>query len=168
MLDPLSADCVLYTTSARRRQTATGERVRALRNACWGPSWAIWSWFIPFVDLVLPKQLANDLWRGSDPRLPANTTIDPAARIPWFHTLWWLLFIASGIFDRFAFQRWRDAQSLGSLSSASLTLLASYALDILALGFAFAVVSLTAKRQRNRAEHLGKLATPETATALAS
>ena len=32
--------------------------------------WAIGSWFVPFLNLVRPKQIANDVWRGSDPDVP--------------------------------------------------------------------------------------------------
>lgn len=33
--------------------------------------WAVGAWFVPFLNLVRPKQLADDIWRASDPALPA-------------------------------------------------------------------------------------------------
>jgi hypothetical protein len=29
--------------------------------------WAVGSWFVPFVNLVVPKQVVNDVWRASTP-----------------------------------------------------------------------------------------------------
>jgi Domain of unknown function (DUF4328) len=31
---------------------------------------AIWSWFVPILGLIRPKQIMNDIWRASDPALP--------------------------------------------------------------------------------------------------
>jgi hypothetical protein len=39
----------------------------------YGAGWAIGGWFIPLANLVLPKRIANDLWRASDPALPAKS-----------------------------------------------------------------------------------------------
>ena len=36
------------------------------------PAWAMVSWFIPIFNIWRPKQVANDIWRGSD---PSGTTI---------------------------------------------------------------------------------------------
>jgi len=36
-----------------------------------GPGWAIGAWFVPFLNLVRPKAIANDIWKGSDPRSTA-------------------------------------------------------------------------------------------------
>jgi hypothetical protein len=34
--------------------------------------WAIGAWLVPIVSLFMPKQIANDIWRTSDPSLPEN------------------------------------------------------------------------------------------------
>jgi hypothetical protein len=132
-----------------------------------GAYWAVLGWLIPFVNLVLPKRIANDIWRGSNPEPPADGGFE-AASIPWFHTAWWGLFVVDGIFDRIAFQRWRDAQSLPSLSSASLLVVASYALDLLTILFAVAVVYRTVDRQRSRTQKLGEAQPPEVVAAPAT
>ena len=36
----------------------------------YGRGWAIGAWFVPVLNLFRPKQIANDIWRGSDPDLP--------------------------------------------------------------------------------------------------
>ena len=35
--------------------------------------WTIAGWFIPIWNVFRPKQLLNDIWRGSDPSLPPRT-----------------------------------------------------------------------------------------------
>jgi len=53
--------------------------------------WTIGAWFVPILDLILPKLMLNEIWRGSDPE-----TSDPTrVRIPAFHTLWWSVWVAA-------------------------------------------------------------------------
>jgi Protein kinase domain/Domain of unknown function (DUF4328) len=60
------------------------------------PWWAVGAWLVPVFSLFRPKQVLNDIWRASDPSLPA----DPGAawrRRPVAELLgwWWLAFLAS-------------------------------------------------------------------------
>jgi hypothetical protein len=120
----------------------------------WGNGWAIGAWFVPFLNLVRPKAIANDIWRGSDPGLPPETSLHPEDEVPWYHTVWWGLFIVDGIVSRVAYQSFRDADTLSAISSATVRLMASDAADIVAAAFAIAVVYLTTRRQRQRASFL--------------
>ncbi|MDQ3720152.1 MAG: DUF4328 domain-containing protein [Actinomycetota bacterium] len=43
--------------------------VRTLRHK---PGWAVGGWLVPILNLWRPKEIANDIWRGSDPHLPAQ------------------------------------------------------------------------------------------------
>ena len=36
-------------------------------GARYHPAWAIVSWFVPIFNVWRPKQIANDIWRGSEP-----------------------------------------------------------------------------------------------------
>ena len=42
-------------------------RPLGVRRLRFTEGWAIGGWFVPFVNLVRPKQILNDIWRGSDP-----------------------------------------------------------------------------------------------------
>lgn len=56
------------------------------------PGWTIGAWFVPFLDLVLPKLMLNEVWRGSEPE-PGG---DPAkVAIPAFHHLWWAAWVVA-------------------------------------------------------------------------
>jgi hypothetical protein len=81
---------VEWATRAYRNLDALG--VRGLR---FGRSWAIWMWFVPFVNLVLPKEQIDDLWRASDPDV---VPLSPAWRlrtVPRRVNVWWVSLLAS-------------------------------------------------------------------------
>jgi Domain of unknown function (DUF4328) len=131
------------------------ENLRPLgaENLRWGSGWAIGAWFVPLLNLVRPKSLANDVWRGSDPALPRQFE-QPSGPVPWWHHLWWALFLANGIFARVASQTFDDASALADRADAANLLIASDALGIAASAAAIAVVLQTTRRQRLRAAAL--------------
>ena len=124
----------------------------------WGTGWAVGAWFVPFLNLVRPKSIANDMWRGSDPDL-AQEIGDPNGSVPWFHTLWWVAFLADGVFSRVAARLLADAESISEISSATTMLAVSDSFDIVACLLAIGVVSATTARHRRRAAVLGARAT---------
>jgi hypothetical protein len=73
-----------------RRYPALG--ARGLR---YGFHQAIWTWFVPIVNLFRPKQILNDLWRmGSAPDFDEDPRGWRLKRsIPAFLTIWWLALI---------------------------------------------------------------------------
>ncbi|MFL6219764.1 MAG: protein kinase domain-containing protein [Actinomycetes bacterium] len=60
------------------------------------PWWAVGAWLLPVFSLFRPKQVLNDVWRASDPDLPADQA-DTWRRRPVGELLgwWWLAFLAS-------------------------------------------------------------------------
>ena len=127
-----------------------------IRDLRWGQGWAVGAWLVPLLNFVRPKSIANDIWRGSKPNLPAQAGLPSGdtGDVPWYHTAWWALFIVDGLFARFAYQNVRDAETVSRLSSATTQVLVSDSLDTLAAALAIAVVYQTAKRQRLRARVL--------------
>jgi hypothetical protein len=72
--------------------------VRSLR---YKPGWAIGSWFIPIFNLFRPKQIANDIFRGSEPGAADRSGLwsrPVDSLLNW----WWGLFILSGVLGRAA------------------------------------------------------------------
>jgi hypothetical protein len=43
----------------------------------WSAGWAIGAWFVPVLSLVRPKAILNDIWRASDPRVSAGSSLSP-------------------------------------------------------------------------------------------
>jgi hypothetical protein len=63
--------------------------------------WAIGSWFVPYLNLVRPKQIMDDLWRASAPAVDDPTGGRP--RVPALVHAWWVLFLAMGVVGLIAF-----------------------------------------------------------------
>lgn len=64
---------------------------------------AIWSWFVPFLNLFRPYQIAKEIWERSYTALhgpvasrPADASDDDKTPV----TIWWSLLVASGVFSQ--------------------------------------------------------------------
>lgn len=112
--------------------------------------WAVGWWFVPFANLVVPKKIANDIYRGSDPDMPYR---DPGFLqrpvAPLIH-VWWAVWILSNILDRFAFSGDLDGQSAREYASQAKLSLAANGFEALAAGFAIAVVVAITRRNEER------------------
>jgi hypothetical protein len=60
----------------------------------WAPMWAIIGWFIPFVNLVVPHSVMQDVWRGSD-RSQQLVRLSNRPKINLIKA-WWACWIVSG------------------------------------------------------------------------
>jgi len=60
-----------------------------------GPGWAIGAWFVPVLGLWRPKQMANDIWRASDPDDP-ELLFWHEKQVPALLTAWWAAWIIVG------------------------------------------------------------------------
>jgi hypothetical protein len=68
----------------------------------YGIGWTIGGWIIPIVNLILPKKIANDLWRAGDPAW-SQRELRPQEVSPlvhWWWAAWVLWYIASGVAER--------------------------------------------------------------------
>lgn len=120
----------------------------------YGTGWAIGGWFVPVLNLWRPKQISNDIWRGSDPEHPGeqpswSEKVSPL--ISW----WWGIWILWGIVNRVTAEGWTQAKTLHAMRSAADGDIASECLSILAAGLAIAVVIQITKRQRARSSEAG-------------
>lgn len=67
-----------------------------VQNPRFGNGWAIGSWFVPILSLWRPKQIANDIWRGSERGADVHAgwkSVPVPALVHW----WWGLFLAQGL-----------------------------------------------------------------------
>jgi hypothetical protein len=121
-----------------------------------GAGWAIGGWFVPLLNLVRPKEIMNDIWRGSDPdrasRLDGFWRVGPVSGL--VH-LWWTLVLLSWLVDRIVFAVIRiGPQTVASLRTSTMVSLTADVLDV-ALGLvALELVRRTSRRQQARADRL--------------
>jgi hypothetical protein len=58
-----------------------------------GTGWAVGGWFVPFLNLVRPKQIADELWRASR---PGGAALDGPGPTRMFTVhLWWALWLGT-------------------------------------------------------------------------
>lgn len=127
----------------------------------WGQGWAIAYWFIPIANLFRPKQVVNDIWRASDPDLPAGNWWD--RRVPALIHLWWGAWLISTFLERIFFRQSAQAgDSPADFVSLSQTYVAWDLIDIIPALLAVLVVrSITARQEeRRRRFESGELVAP--------
>jgi hypothetical protein len=117
-----------------------------VRNLRWGPGWTIGSWFVPFLNLVLPKQLVNDVWRGSDPELEDSESWRENP-VPVLFAVWWVAWIVGGILDSAAGRMLESAEGPDEFQVSSGVAIAGDVLLIAAGLLAIVVVDMTTTRQ---------------------
>jgi hypothetical protein len=72
-----------------------------------GNGWAIGAWFVPILSLFRPKQIANDVWRGSERGADASggwKQVPVPSLVHW----WWGLFLTQGLLVYFGQQSTRS------------------------------------------------------------
>ena len=149
------------------------QNVLALRaTGRYSPGWAIGAWFVPILNLFRPKQIADDIWRTSDPALstePGSSwmelKVDPL--LHWWWAAWVLTSVVGIVLFPIAFFGQPNASDIFSESGAngpsfapfirafSMTIVASSASRIVAGLLAIRVVKVLTERQAERAAQLG-------------
>ncbi|WP_245769535.1 DUF4328 domain-containing protein [Streptomyces indicus] len=89
-----------------------------------GRTWAMWSWFVPFANLVVPRRAASDIWGASEPtdRRSSQGLLNS----------WWVFFVLTMFFERYASRAYSKAETLDEIRSSVKLLMASDVLDIAA------------------------------------
>jgi hypothetical protein len=128
--------------------------VRGLRFA---PAWATGSWFLPLVNLVVPKELTDDLYRASDPDVPLLSSAWRQHTVPLHVHAWWVGLLSS--LGMLVITQWALGAGAGTAvgqAVAGVTHLLVAATSLLGM----VLVGEVASRQRDRAEGLGPIHRP--------
>jgi hypothetical protein len=121
----------------------------------WGKRWAIAYWFIPIVNLFRPKQVMNDIWRGSDPELPRVAHHWQNNHVPALFHWWWALWIVTGFISNILFRRsLEDANTPDELVSLATGYVIWDVVDIVPALLLMLIIWKTTKRQEERRERL--------------
>jgi len=117
-----------------------------------GTSWAIGAWFVPIISLIWPKQIADEIWRGSDPSLePDQGRRWGEEKVPVVVGVWWLAFITSGLLVGAGWELWGGADTYADIKLAAIVEVTGNAIGVLSGALAFVVVDRTSERQQARA-----------------
>ena len=120
------------------------------------PGWATGGWFVPIFNVVRPKEIANDVWRVSDPDLPPALD-GPALGRPVSRVvdLWWFAFIVSAALGRAAFRA--ESETLDQIASATRLYLVGDVWDVFLSVLALVVVKHVTDRQELRNSRVTRL-----------
>jgi uncharacterized protein DUF4328 len=100
-----------------------------------GTGWAVGAWFVPILNLFRPKQIANDIWRGTDPEPPRGRAWTDRPVAPLVHW-WWVSWLVASVLGNLSARLLSDARTLGQERAAVL-------LDI-AAGISYVVAGVLA------------------------
>ena len=112
--------------------------------------WAGWSWFVPILSLWRPKQIANEIWRASDPDRPYE---HPSEKAPLWGVLalWWACWLASNFVSQIGARAAFSSDTADGLRHSTAAYLVGDAIDIAAALLAIAVILRITARQQERA-----------------
>jgi hypothetical protein len=114
--------------------------------------WAIGAWFVPIISLIWPKNMADEIWRGSDPTLEAGEGRNwRRGKVPLFFGFWWLAFLGSSFLVGAGSELWGSAQTYSDIKFAAVLELTGNVLGVLSGVLAYVVVDRTSERQEARA-----------------
>ena len=121
------------------------------------PGWAVGSFFVPFVNLVVPYRAVREVWQKSGH--PDETRFSAISPPAWF-PIWWTFWLLAGFANNISLRLTLN-DSVDPTTDAIVSIIAN-ALSIMAALFAFIVVGEIDQRQEETSmkAKLGDLAGP--------
>jgi len=121
------------------------------------PGWAVGSFFIPFVNLVVPYRAVKEVWQKSGS--PDEALLSEPSPPAWF-PIWWLFWLLASFAGNITMRASFD-ETVPESTATMFSIVAS-ALSILAAVFAYLVVDAIDKRQEEISGKLklGKISGP--------
>jgi hypothetical protein len=131
------------------------------RSLTYTPGWAVGCWFVPILNLFRPVQIAQEIWRKSEPT--GAPLVDDDSHTSSLIGLWWAGWIGSNFITQVSLRLGWSARTPQDLVSATMWQMIS---DIVSCGaaiLALVVVHEITSRQTSRAQVLGVAAKSEIA-----
>lgn len=119
--------------------------------------WAVWGWFVPILGWFRPKQIANDIWRASDPEAPSaegGPSRWQEKPVPGLFQLWWAAYLISTFLDNVAARYSLRADDVDGYDAEAVAYMVADTAAILAAVLAVLVIRRTTARQEARAARL--------------
>ena len=113
--------------------------------------WAIGGWFIPIWGLFRPKQIANDIWRNSDPSTEPDEASD---HVPALFQWWWAFFLVGTFLENAGLRADLNANDLEAYSNLAVLDMVTDSIDAVGALLAVLVVRRTTARMEARAARL--------------
>ena len=136
------------------------------RDLLYTPGWAAGAFFVPILNLFRPYQIAQEIWKGSDPAILLEDR-SGWRRAPGSNLLgvWWASWIIAGVLDRTGFAAARDDKTVASLQTATVVAIIADLAAVVAGLLAMTVVWQIHARQVQKLQESGEQNLPEVAPA---
>jgi Domain of unknown function (DUF4328) len=118
--------------------------------------WAIWGWFVPIWGLFRPKQIANDIWRASDPDAGSDQGAYEERSVPAIFQFWWAAYLISSFANNAALRISFRAETIDDFSDAAVATMIADGSSVIAGILAILVVRRSTERQAERARRLAQ------------
>jgi hypothetical protein len=142
----------MWLYRAAQNLTALGNPRQAIAHS---PGWAVGSFFVPFINLVVPYRATKEVWARSDPEVTnANYVAPHEPSAPAYMKVWWAFWLISIFVNNTAGRLYLRADTPGEMQTAMWFDLFGELLDIPAAVFAILVVRGIDRRQEERARHV--------------
>ncbi|WP_434595480.1 DUF4328 domain-containing protein [Streptomyces sp. A5-4] len=114
-----------------------------------GAGWAIGAWFVPIGNLWLPRGIATDILAASrrDPYGLGKSKGESGAVLD----VWWTMWVASMLFNRWSWTTYRDADTAQELGEAADVAVIGELINITAAVFAILFVRMLTRMQQLKA-----------------
>jgi hypothetical protein len=125
-------------------------------NLRFSAGWAAGAWFVPFLNFVRPKQIADDVWKSTDPNAPAlQDSSWMAVRVPGLLHAWWAFLIGGAVVSRVVASLANDSDSLSELRTLDRVAAVAEIVTVVGAILASLVVRAMTARGEQRAKNLG-------------
>lgn len=108
--------------------------------------WAIGAWFVPILNLFRPKQIANDVWRGSAP-VAGPKRLEDHPGVPAVIHLWWAAWLLASTLGNVDFRLYWNAETLPEQKTSSVVAICAVVSFMVAAALAIVVVRKVTRRQ---------------------
>jgi hypothetical protein len=123
------------------------------RDLTYTSGWAAGCWFVPFLNLVRPLQIAQEIWRHSDPSgMAGNSTCPGTSGNSALVGFWWAMWITTNVISNISIRMAWSVNTPETLKSASVLGMFAEITAVIATVLALAVVSGIDARQAARAQ----------------
>lgn len=121
----------------------------------YAPVWAVCSFFVPFVNLVIPYKAVREVWEKSDPavRTEEDFMFAQPSSAP-FLVGWWIAWLASNVLSNIVWRIHDENLRPDMLSFVAGFHIVAYLVGIVAAVLAIFVVLNIDRRQAERARHV--------------
>lgn len=155
VLVPLAVAFLVWLHRVVRNVPALGNPKSGVE---YSPGWAVGSFFVPLVSLVVPYKAVREVWEKSDPAVRSGDDFMLAKPSSAPLVLgWWLVWIAWNFLSNISWQLVDDVMTPDTLRFAAGFHIASHLSGLVAAALAIPVVRGIDRRQQERARHFAQV-----------